>query len=127
MKQLGVVLVTISLNLAFCFSQSTDLFCGSGQCNTKESQNIRIKVLQDIFATEIRILRDALENEQTERQEEVTSLRNAIHSTYVRWGRTSCPDTAALVYDGKRNPAFDEPNFRKNQIFFGKNGCKLIF
>ena len=52
-------------------------------------------------------MKDALESEKRERQEEVTSLREEIRSTYVRWGRTSCSDTATLVYDGKWEATFD--------------------
>ena len=73
---------------------------------------MRIQGLEVTFANEIRILKDALGNERRERQEEVTSmrsnyeeelstLRDEIRSTYVRWGRTLCPENATLVYDGE--------------------------
>ena len=29
------------------------------------------------------------------------SIDPGLGSTYVRWGRTVCPDTAQLVYEGK--------------------------
>ena len=88
------VIVIKTILLTLCCSQKTDLFCANGHCNTDESQNVQIQVLRATFADEIRILKDALEAERRERQEEVTS------STYVRWGRTTCPETATLVYDG---------------------------
>ena len=108
MKRTLEALVLFSWTLTFCFGQNTNLFCGSDQCNTDDSQNIRIEAL----VKEIRIMKDAFESERKERQEEVTSLRsdyeeelarvrNEIRSTYVRWGRTSCADTAALVYEGE--------------------------
>ena len=93
MKCLRVIVIKTIL-LTLCSSQKTDLFCANDQCNTDELQNLRMQVLQATFANEIRILKAALEAERRERQEEVTS------STYVRWGRTTCPDTATLVYDG---------------------------
>ena len=107
MKRTLEALVVFSWMLTFCCGQNTNIFCGSGQCNTDESQNIQIGAL----VTEIRIMKDALESERRERQEEVTSLREEIRSTYVRWGRTSCPDTATLVYEGKYDPSFNNHLF----------------
>ena len=102
MKRTLEALVLFSWMLTFCFGQNTNIFCESGQCNTDEAQNIRIEAI----VNEIRIMKDALESERKERQEEVTSLREEIRSTYVRWGRTSCSDTATLVYDGKWEATF---------------------
>ena len=76
----------VILSINGSFTQDTVEKCESELCTAQDISELRI---------------NSLEQEVRAVYEKMTSLESKLTSTYVRWGRTVCPETATLLYDGK--------------------------
>ena len=98
----ALLMMKICSNVAF--SQETKYSCTTDQCEN-DDVSMRVRALEETIV--------ALNREMDSRQSnfleiivdlnmEIDLMRSNFRATYVRWGRTVCPDTATLVYEGKK-------------------------
>ena len=64
-----------------------------------DNQNL---LLSQQLSTVVDKLNELIEDKEGESEEgNGTQTVNGVGTTYVHWGKTSCPETAELIYDGK--------------------------
>ena len=61
---------------------------------TIQNQQAQLELLTDHLLT--------LQNTPQVNENQGASVNGEVWATYVRWGRTVCPDTAELVYEGNK-------------------------